>query len=82
MFTFLGYAVAVNARLKQAMIESEVWQEAAIMKTVLAAGDQQVSTQLYYTLVLLLEGSAQRLLENAGDGEGLLRWHIRADNIW
>ena len=25
-------------------------------------------------LVLLLEGSAQRLLEHAGDGEGLLSW--------
>ena len=30
-FTFLGYAGAVNGRLKQAMIESEVLQEAAIM---------------------------------------------------
>ena len=26
-------------------------------------------------VVLLLEGSAQRLLEHAGDGEGLLSWH-------
>ena len=25
-------------------------------------------------LVLLLEGSAQRLLEHAGDGQGLLSW--------
>ena len=37
---------------------------------VAAAG----ATQLYYMLVLLLEGSAQRLLEHAGDGKGLLRW--------
>ena len=57
------------------MIESEVLQEAAIMNSVLPVGDQQASTQLYYMLVLLLEGSAQRLLEHAGDGEGLLSWH-------
>ena len=74
-FTFLGCAGAVNARLKQAMIESEVMQEAVIMDSVLPIGDQQASTQLYYMLVLLLEGSAQRLLEHAGDGEGLLSWH-------
>ena len=74
-FTFLGYAGAVNARLKQAMIESELLQEAAIMNSVLPVGDQQASTQLYFMLVLLLEGSAQRLLEHAGDGEGLLSWH-------
>ena len=42
MFTFLGFAGAVNARLKQAMIQSEVWQEAAIMNSVLAAGDTAV----------------------------------------
>ena len=73
-FTFLGYAGAVDARLKQAMIESEVLEDAAIMNAALPARDQQVSTQLYYMLVLLLEGSAQRLLEHAGDGEGLLSW--------
>ena len=67
-FTFLGYAGAVDARLKQAMIESAVMQEAAIKKSVLPARDQQASTQLYF--MLLLEGSAQRLLEHAGDGEG------------
>ena len=74
-FTFLGYAGAVNARLKQAMIESEVLQEAAIMNSVLPVGDQQASTQLYFMWVLLLEGSAQRLMEHASDGEGLLSWH-------
>ena len=66
-FTFLGYAGAVDSRLKLAMIESEVLPEASIT-------DQRVSTQLYYMLVLLLEGSAQRLLERAIDGEGLLSW--------
>ena len=73
-FTFLGYAGAVDSRLKQVMIESEVLQENAIMNSALPARDQRVSTQLYYMLVLLLEGSAQRLLEHAGDGEGLLSW--------
>ena len=53
-FTFLGYPGAVDARLKQAMIESEVLQEAAIMNSALPAKDQQVSTQLYHMLVLLL----------------------------
>ena len=42
-FTFLGYAGAVDARPKQAMIESEVLQEPALMDSVLAARDQQVS---------------------------------------
>ena len=42
-FTFLGYAGAVDARPKQAMIESEVLQESALMDSVLAARDQQVS---------------------------------------
>ena len=73
-FTFLGYAGAVDSRLKQAMIESEVLPEASITNSALPARDQRVSTQLYYMLVLLLEGSAQRLLEHAGDGEGLLSW--------
>ena len=56
------------------MIESEVLQEHATMNSALLARDQRVATQLYYMLVLLLEGSAQRLLEHAGDGEGLLSW--------
>ena len=73
-FTFLGYAGAVDSRLKQAMIESEVLPEASITNSALPARDQRVSTQLYFMLVLLLEGSAQRLLEHAGDGEELLSW--------
>ena len=70
-FTFLGYAGAVDSRLKQAMIESEVLPEASITNSALPARDQRVSTHLYY---LLLEGSAQRLLEHAGDCEELLSW--------
>ena len=73
-FTSLGYAGAVDLRLKQVMIESEVLQENAIMNSALPARDQRVSTQLYYMLALLFEGSAQRLLEHAGDGELLLSW--------
>ena len=73
-FTFLGNAGAVDPRLKQVMIESEALQENGIINSALLARDQRVSTQ-YYMLVLLLEGSAQRLLEHAGDGEGLLSWH-------
>ena len=73
-FTFLGYAGAVDSRLKQPMIESEVLPEAVITNSALLARDQWVSTQLYYMLVLFLEGSAQRLLEHAGVGEGLLSW--------
>ena len=73
-FTFLGYAGAVDSRLQQVMIESEALQENATMNSALLARDQRVATQLHYMLVLLLEGSAQRLLEHAGDGEGLLSW--------
>ena len=73
-FTFLVYVGAADSRLKQATIESEVLQENAIMKSALSARDQRGSTQLYYMLVLLLDGSPQRLLEHAGDGEGLLSW--------
>ena len=73
-FTFLGCAGAVDSRLKQAIIESKVLQEASITNSSLLARDQRVSTQMYFMLVLLLEGSAQRLLEHAGDGEGLLSW--------
>ena len=57
------------------MTESEVLQKAAITNSTLPARDEQVSIQLYYMLVLLLEGSAQRLLEHAGDGQGCLSWH-------
>ena len=71
-FTFLGYAGAVGSRLKQAMIESEVLQETAITNSALLATSE--SEQMYYMLVLLLEGSAQRLLERAGDGEELRSW--------
>ena len=56
------------------MIESEVLPEASITNSALPARYQRVSAQLYYMLVLLLEGLAQRLLEHAGDGEGLLGW--------
>ena len=73
-FTFLGFAGAFDSRLKQEMIASEVLQENAIMNSALPARDQRVSTQLYYMLVLLLEGSAKHLLEHAGDGEGWLSW--------
>ena len=57
-FTFLAYAGAVELILNQAMIESEVLQEAAITNAALPPRDQRVSTQLYFMLVLLLEGSA------------------------
>ena len=55
-FTFLGYAGAIDSRLQQVMIESEVLQEHATMNSALLARDQRVATQLYYMLVLLLEG--------------------------
>ena len=74
-FMFLGHAGAVDARLMQAMIQSELMQEAAIMNAALPVRDQQASTLLHYMLVLFLEGSAQRLLEHTGDGEGLLSRH-------
>ncbi len=74
-FTLLGYAGAVDSRLKQAAIESEVLIESAITNGALLPRAQRVSTQLFCMLVLLLEGSAKRLLEHAGDGEGLLSWH-------
>ena len=56
------------------MIESEVLPETSIANSALPARDQRVCTQLYYMSVLLLEGLAQRLLEHAGNGEGLLSW--------
>ena len=56
IFTFLGYAGAVDSRLEQVMIESEVSQENAIMNSALPARDERVSTQLYFMLVLLLKG--------------------------
>ena len=56
------------------MIESEVLPEASITNSALPARDQRVSTQLHHMSASLLEGSAQRLLEHAGDGEGLLSW--------
>ena len=74
-FMFLGYAGAVNADLRAGMVKSEALAEGAIVNSALAADDQKISTQLYYLLVLLLEGGAQRLLEHAGDGEGLLSWN-------
>ena len=73
-FTFLGYTGAVDSRFKQALIESELLQEAAITNAALPPREQRVSTQLYFILVLVLEASAQRLLEHAGDGEELLSW--------
>ena len=73
--TFLGYAGAVNADLRAGMVKSEALAEGAIINSALGADDQKISTQLYYLLVLLLEGGAQRLLEHAGDGEGLLSWN-------
>ena len=72
-FTF--YDGAVDARPKQAMIDSKVLQEPALMDSVLAGIDQQVSTQQHDTLVPLLDGSAQRLLEHDSDGQGLLSRH-------
>ena len=56
------------------MIEGEVLAGIAITNAVLQPRDRRVSTHLQYMLVLLLEGSAQRLLEPANDGEGLLSW--------
>ena len=41
------------------------------MNSASLARDQ---TQLYRMVVLLLEGSAQRVLEHVGDGEGLRSW--------
>ena len=56
------------------MIESEMLQETASTNSALLARDQLVSTQFEYMFVLLLEGFVQRLMEHAGDGEGLLSW--------
>ena len=51
------------------MIENEVLIEAAITNAAFPPRDQWFSTQMYHMLLLLLEGSAQRKLEHAGDGE-------------
>ena len=56
------------------MIESEVLMEASITNAAMPQRDHQISTQLNCMPVLLLEGSAQQLLEHAGDGEGLQSW--------
>ena len=75
-FTFTDYAGAVDARLEQAMTGSAMLQGSALMDSILAVGDLLISTQLHYALVPLLERSAQRLPECAGDnGEGSLSWH-------
>ena len=72
-FTFLIYDGAVDAGPKQAMIESEVLQEPALMDSVLAARDHQVSciTCWYHSWMDLRNA----LLEHASDGEGLLSRH-------
>ena len=74
-FMFLGYAGAVDARLKQAMIESEVMQEAAIINSALPVGDSTGLNAVVLHVGAALEGSAQHLMKNAGDGEGLLSLH-------
>ena len=43
-FTFVDRSGAADARLKEVTIESEVMRESAIMDSVLAARDQQVSS--------------------------------------
>ena len=50
-------------------LKSEVLAKAAIVNAVFPPRDQRVSTQLYYTLALLLGVSPQRLLEHAGDAK-------------
>ena len=49
-FTFLGYAGAVDARPKQAMIESEVLQEPALMDSVLAETNRSPALHVGTTL--------------------------------
>ena len=61
----LGYAGAVDKRLKR--VSCSLSQRSR----TLPSRDQRVSTQLYYMLVLLLEGLEQRL-PHASDGQGLL----------
>ena len=41
------------------------------MKAALSQQDRKISTQLFHMPVLLLQGSAQRLLEHVGYGERL-----------
>ena len=55
-FTFLGYAGAVDSRLKQAMIESEVLPEASITNSALPARDQRVSTTVVLHVSTALGG--------------------------
>ena len=68
-FVFLGYTGTDGARLKSATSESVTMQKSALTDS----------------MVLLLEGSAQRLclLEHAGDGEGLLdrHWSVSEDDL-
>ena len=62
-----SWAGAVDSRLKQVMIASEVLQENAIMSSALLASDQRVLAQLLCTRRGGGSGSAPRSLENAGD---------------
>ena len=72
-FTFLELQLAqVDARPK---FDDRVQSAAGTSTHGLGLGSQRPIGLLHYMLVPLLDGSAQRLLEHASDGEGLLSRH-------
>ena len=81
-FTFLGYCGAIDPSLRELLVQAEIEPDTGVLlNAALAADVRQKSAQIYYMLVMLLEEPAQRMLEHAGESEGLAAWRRLADEF-
>ena len=74
-FLFAAYAGAVSSDLRKIMHDATAAAtDAECLNVHMDESERNMSTQLYYMLVLQTESTALRLLEHAGDCEGAYGW--------
>ena len=72
-----AYIGAISPDLLTAMVQAES-EATPIVQTSLDAANQQRSTQLYFILVMLLEGRTQDKVPRVSHGSGLELWRLLA----
>ena len=78
-FKWKAYVAALDARMGEALIEARTLTDDRVLNAALDADAAARSRQLYFALVLIVEGEALSVIKPAGNGEGFYAWKLLLD---
>ena len=70
-FVFKAYCAAINPRMTEMMLFAQNSKDVVVMNNLT---DHQLTSQLYYMLVLLAKDRALELVRNSPEGNGAEVW--------